>query len=142
MKVIEIYACPRCKKQYTTKEEATECMNSNNTPKFEVGNIVELKYGYGWFDGDKRWVINPDVDMSKHGFGEDCSMGFYYVITVIKIVDHEVRYYVATNAMTGESGHNGGWTADTHYPPKLIDAPKFVVKDSKKLIGKKIKWLL
>ncbi len=88
MKVIEkrIFECPECHRQYNNKPAAVECMNSTDEPTVEVGAIVVVKYGFGWYDGKKDWVINPDVDMSKHGFGSDCSMGFYYVVTSIKDV--------------------------------------------------------
>lgn len=140
--VIEKFICPICMRQYDIKIDAIICMNSNETPEFEVGEVVELKYGYSWFDGDRNWVINPDVDMSRHGFSKNESIGFYYVITAIENVEHKVRYYVATNAMTGKKGHRGGWTTKNHYYPKKIEAPQQVIEESKKLIGIKLDYLL
>lgn len=138
----QVFQCTICKKEYKSKQAAINCMNSTDQQIVKVGDIVELRYGFGWFDGDKRWVINPDVDTSKHGFGADCSMGFFYVITHIDTENHRTRYHVMTNAMTGKKGYKGGWTYNkNHYTPKLIDAPEFVKQDSKNLIGKKAKWL-
>lgn len=143
MEIIVEYVCPICRNRYTNNEDAINCVNSNETPKFKVGDIVEVKYGFGWYDGSKNWVINPDVDMRKHGFDKDSSMGFYYVITAIEMDGHRVRYYVATNAMTEENGHKGGYTyIKNHYTPKLIEAPEIVKLESNSLIGKKIDWLL
>ena len=143
MKVITKYVCPLCETDYETKNEATKCMNSNDTPKFKAGDIVEANYGFGWFDGDKRWVINPDVDQSKHGFDETCSIGFYYVVTLVELISHRATYHLATNAMTGKRGYKEGYTfLKGHLTLKLIKAPNFVIEDSKKLIGKKSTHLL
>lgn len=145
MEIVEkhIFKCPGCGNEYEEKQQAINCMNRSDEPIVNVGDIVELKYGFGWFDGDKRWVINPDVDMSKHGFGSDCSMGFYYVVTHIDQENHRARYHVATKAMTGKQGHRRWFTYNTgHYRPKLIDAPDFVKEDSKSLIGEKANYLL
>ena len=140
--LIQLYECLVCKKRYDNLAEAEKCMSIKDEQLFIVGDIVELKYGFGWFDGDVRWVINPDVDMTKHGFGKDCSMGFYYVITYIELDGHRVRYHAMTKAMSGRQGHVGGYTYNNgHYTPKLIDAPEFVKHDSKSLIGKRIDYL-
>lgn len=138
-----IFRCPSCRIEYKNKEDAIKCINSDEKANFKVGDIIELKYGFDWFDGDRRWVINPDVDMSKHGFGPDCSMGFYYVITYIDREKHRIRYHVYTNAMTGDQGYKSGYTFNTqHYTPKLIKCSDFIKKDSEKLIGLKAKYLL
>jgi len=145
MKIIEkkIFICPICRNKYTKKNEALKCLNKGiDEPIVKVGDICELKYGFGWFDGNVKWVINPNVDMSKHGFGPDCSMGFYYVITAIDNDGHRTRYHVATKAMTGDLGHKACYTfARGHYTPKLINAPDFVRQDSRDLIGNKSKCL-
>lgn len=145
MEIIEkhTFKCPGCGNEYEQKKQAIDCINSGDEPIVKVGDIVELKYGFGWFDGDSRWVINPDVDTSKHGFGRDCSMGFYYVVTHIDQENHRTRYHVATKAMTGEQSYRSGWTYNIgHYTPKVIQAPDFVKNDSKNLIGKKAIFLL
>lgn len=136
------FICPVCRKEYKSYGEAQDCINTTDQATVKVGDIVELKYGFGWFDGDKRWVINPDVDMSKHGFGSDCSMGFYYVVTHIDIKEHRTRYHVFTKAM-GLNGYRSGHTFNTgHWAPKKIDAPEFVKLDSIDLIGLKSKYLV
>lgn len=125
-----------CKTGYDTPEEATDCLESTPIAHVEVGDIVETRYGFGWYDGDRNWVINPDVDTSVHGFDKSCSMGFYYVVTGITTLQHEVIIHLATKAMTGSNGYRGGWTTlRGHYFPKKIDAPESVIEDSKDLIG-------
>jgi len=139
MQVIEKFVCPICHTQYDIKAEAQACLDrSVEKTSLTLGDIVEVKYGYGWFDGDKKWVINPDVDMSKHGFSKDCSMGFYYVITHIEPDKHRLRFHVFTKAMTGTQGHREGYTyLRGHYTPVKIDAPEDVVLDSVDLLGLK-----
>jgi len=143
MEIEEIFRCPVCKREYATKKDAKTCMNQVDEQIVSVGDIVELKYGFGWFDGERQWVINPDVDMSKHGFSKDRSMGFYYVVTHIDNDNHRTRYHVATKAMSGSKGYSRGYTYNTgHYRPEPIDAPEFVIKHAKSLIGEKATYLL
>jgi hypothetical protein len=144
MEVITKFFCPMCNSEHNQKADAQSCLDRGlDKTDLKVGDIVEIKYGYGWFDGDKNWVINPDVDRSKHGFSKKESMGFYYVITAIEPHEHRLRFYVITKAMTGEYGHKGGYTYLTgHYAPKKIKAPENVVLDAVDLIGTKFEWLL
>jgi hypothetical protein len=145
MEIIEkhVFICPLCREEYKTKQEAIDCLNSTDKAICSVGDIVEVRYGFGWFDGDERWVINPKVDMSKHGFGPDCSMGFYYVVSAIDLVGHRTRYHVITNAMSVGRGYRSGYTFNKgHRTPQIISAPDFVVNDSKKLIGLKAENLI
>ncbi len=139
-----LYKCPICGDSYTEKEEAQKCLDKGlDTLIVEVGDIVEAKYGFGWFDGDKKWIINPDVDMSRHGFGRDHLMGFYYVVTAIDTIEHKTRYHLATKAMSGDKGYRIGYTFSIgHHKPKPINAPDYVKKDSKDLIGLEAKYLL
>jgi hypothetical protein len=141
MQVLTKFICPMCKAEYDHKEQAQACLDRGvDKTDLKVGDIVELKYGFGWFDGDKRWVINPDVKL-KHGFGKNESMGFYYVITHMEAHEHRLRIYVATKAMTGANGHKGGYTyLSGHYTPKKIEAPEEVILDAIDLIGTKLNW--
>lgn len=143
MEVITKFFCPLCNARYDQRHEAQACLDYGvDKTDLKVGDIVEIKYGYGWFDRDKNWVINPDVELS-HGFDKNCSMGFYYVITAIEPEGHRLKIYVATNAMTGESGHKGGYTyLSGHHTPKKIDAPEYVKLDAVNLIGEKLNWLV
>ncbi len=139
----EIYECPICNNRYDTKPEAEACLAIGVDERLRVGDIVEVKFGYGWYDGQKDWVINPEIDPNKtHGFGRKVSWGFYYVVTDVEISGHRVRYSVATKAMTGENGHRGGWTGKNHYMPKKVDAPQSVIDESRELIGNKYTNLL
>lgn len=133
-----------CQSEFGDKDEAQACLDRGvEKTDLKVGDIVEVKYGYGWFDGDKQWVINPDVDHSKHGFDKSCSWGFYYVITAIEPDKHRLKFHVMTNAMTGSHGHRHGYTYLTgHCTPKKINAPKFVKFDAINLIGFKSDRLL
>lgn len=152
VKTIMTYQCPICREKYKTKKGAQECLDIGmEKPIASVGDIVELDAGYGWFDGDKRWIINPSVKLrgiKSHGncFEKCCTYAFYYVITKIEndIGRHKLKYHVYTNAMTLASGHSRGFTfTETHITPKIAqNVPKFVIKNSKKLIGKDGKYLL
>lgn len=144
MEIITKYFCPMCYNKYDTIQDAQGCLDRGvEKTDLKVGDIVEVKYGYGWFDGDKNWVINPDVDRSKHGFDKSCSMGFYYVITAIEPHEHRLKFHVVTKAMTGIDGHRHGYTYLTgHYKPKKIDAPEIVKLDAIDLIGFKSDRLL
>lgn len=153
MNEITYFQCSYCKQQYANKQQAIDCEKQPiEKPCVEVGQIVEMCFGYGWFDGDKRWVINLDKKnaprITEHGncFDRCCTMGFYYVVTAIekdKIDPHRLKYHVFTKAMTGKQGHEGGYTYfDRHVTPSpIFSAPEFVKKDSKSLIGKKSEWL-
>jgi hypothetical protein len=158
---LDVFRCPVCKAGYPTRQEAEACVARGlDSPIVKVGDIVTLSYGYGWFDGDIRWVVNPEVRVSpgpepsrpvrscprKKGncFEPCCTMGFYYVITVIDHSGHRTRYHALTKALTGKGRPAGGWTFNTgHVRPVLVKKPKrFLVKDSADLIGQKAGHLL
>lgn len=153
MKIVDKYICEICNKEYDNLIDADICEKQGiEKSLFKVGDIVYVKAGYGWYDGDKRWIINPKEKIKKnpkHGncFGKCCTMAFYYVITTIDqdpSEPHRIRYHLYTNAMSGKEGYQEGYTrVDTHYTPELIkNPPKFVIRDSKKLIGKKTPWMI
>ena len=143
MKEITKYQCEICKKIYDTQIEADACeAHGPPTTKLKVGDIVKTGTAYGWFDGQRNWVIGqktPDPDNNR-------LIGFYYVITAIDVDlqdGHRVRYHLFTKAMTGKQGHDQGYTYDEHYKPiKVRNPPKAVVDSSKALIGKKSEWLM
>jgi hypothetical protein len=144
-KVITEYRCPSCNERYSNIKDAEKCLGSDDKPTFKVGDIVEAKYGFGWHDGDKDWIINPEVDpRAKHGFDKERSWGFYYVITHISMENHRATYHLATKAMTGKNGYRGGRTYSSgHWTPKLIEnPPKKIIDGSKSLIGLKFEHLL
>ena len=150
MKTITKYICEICNTEYVDKIEAEACEHQGlEKALVKIGDIVFVTAGYGWYDGDERWVMNLNVKKNpEHGncFGKCCTMAFYYVVTAIDQYPndlHRIRYHVWTNAMTGENGHKSGWICRGHHIPKLVkNPPEFVVKDSKKLIGKITKFLL
>ena len=144
------FMCAICKKQYDTEAEALKCEAQGFEPRFKIGDIVFAIAGFDWFDGDKRWISNPDVLKNKkhkrgNCGGACCTYQFYYVITHIDSEEgdgHRPRYHLFTNAMTG--GYRSGFTFDIdHYTPVLVkNPPPFVVKDSKNLIGTRTAHLL
>ena len=148
------YLCETCGREYKKPEDAMKCEAVKETPVVKVGDIVTLKNGFGWYDGDDRWVINPEREgkKTKHKdnrncFDSCCTMGFYYVVTAITPDPrdkHRLQYHCFTNAMTGKNGYHEGYTyVGTHYTPKKVTRPpRFVVKDSQKLIGKLSEYLL
>lgn len=138
--MIITYRCEKCNTTYHNIRHARACENQPDpTPTVQVGDIVEAQYGFGWFDGKRSWVINPGVDVSVHGFGPECSYGFFYVVTYIEVFEHRVRYHLYTDAMTGAKGYQHGYTYDRGHrtPKKIGDPPQSVVEESKKFIGLK-----
>jgi hypothetical protein len=124
----------------------------------KVGDIVYLRSGFCWYDGDRKWISNADrIDPKKQGnpgpvrrrercpngdrncFSPCCTFQFYYVITHIDSEDDRTRYHVATLAMTEETGYRSGYTFDQgHFPPrKVAKPPAYVVRTSKALLGQK-----
>jgi len=145
MEIEVIYRCPICKSQSSTKEEIKKCLKTGikDPIGIEVGTIVKAGAGYGWFDGNVQWVVNPDVDRSKHGFGWDRSMGFYYVVTSKSNNGHKTIYHLETLAMTGANGHRGGKTGVDHKTiEKAQNPPHYVTETSKPLIGNTFEHLL
>ena len=161
---VVLFRCPICKAQYANEEAAEKCLAKGvDAPIVKVGDIVNMGYGYGWFDGDIRWVMNPNVRMNpgpkpsppkkpcpkKKGscFDSCCTMGFYYVVTAIDCCTedpHRTRYHVFTKAMTGGMRPKGVYTfGEGSGAPQLIKKPSpFVIKDSKGLIGQKGEYLI
>ncbi len=145
MKKIVRYACSICKTEYETNREAVTCEAKGlDAPVAKVGDIVFVRAGFGWFDGDKRWVSNRNVlekvpKPNPHGncFGECCTFQFYYVVTAIDNDGHRRRYHIMTKAMSGKQGHRGGYTFGSHHVTMRVvkKPPLFVTKDSEDLIG-------
>ena len=164
MKIIVRYACDICGEEYGTMHAAQRCeAHGLPTPTIAVGDIVLLRDGFGWFDGDPIWVSNlaqlgrnddepwnlPGRDKSHDGscFSECCMYQFYYVVTAIDRDDcnrHRLRYHVWTKAMTGTQGYAEGWTYDQdHIKPRLVNRPpKAIVNGSKNLVGRLATHLL
>lgn len=156
VQTVKTYRCAICLEVYPTRAEAEKC-EARGLPKFSwaVGDIVTARYGFGWFDGDTRWVINPKVDpksrIPEHGncFGPCCTWGFYYVVTEMDTDPddrHRSRYHLFTGAMSGKSGYDQGYTYDEgHHLLKLVprpDRPRSVILDSRKFLGRKADRLL
>jgi hypothetical protein len=157
VEVITTFKCPICGTVYDKKEDAEKCLSKGTEkPIFRIGDIVTIGKDYGWFDGDERWVVEPEI--AKDWIAKNrpmpnfkSIMHFYYVVSAIDVDDsdyaktiHRARYHLKTKAMTGEQGHIGGFTfGKGHYTPKKVEnPPECVVKDSKDLIGKKSEYLL
>ena len=147
------YLCEICDTQFATKGAAEACEAAGLEDAIvQVGDIVLLKEGFGWFDGDPKWVSNLEV-LSKpkeskckgNCFNSCCTLSFYYVVTKVeKSPDngHRTRYHCFTKAMVG--GYRDGWTQNrTHYTPRLVEKPPaYVVEDSADLIGQAAEHLL
>src|SRR5690348_18164745 len=112
---IEAYECSICKHEYQTFIEAYNCEQRGFAPSFKIGDIVTRGAGFGWFNGDRRWIANPKVrpfsrkcpNGSGNCFDECCTYKFYYVVTFVDGDErdgHRPRYHVWTGAMTGSEG--------------------------------------
>ena len=125
------YFCPFCKSEFLTRKEAVNCRKRGlDKSLFKVGNIVKLYNCFGWFNGNKSWVMDLSLGNSE--------FSFYYVVTEIDSVGHRVRYHVATKAIQG--GYSHGYTFNTgHRVLEMVkNPPKIVIDDSKDLLG--LKW--
>jgi hypothetical protein len=172
MKTRLVFSCESCGTEYDNAEDARECEDRAATakPSVKVGDIVTAKSGFGWYDGDRKWITNAKVvergpvdwkvrsgrnkvlgkrkcpNGDSNCFGECCTYSFFYVVTHIEHVAkyHTIRYHLATLAMTGKQGYRSGYTYDEgHYTPRLAKkVPKYVRETSKKLIGQKAHNLL
>lgn len=152
------YRCDICKREYPTLAEAEKCEAVKVEPEFSPGDIVFSKGGFGWYDGSKDWVSNPDVATRRgkcpngngNCFEPCCTYLFYYAVTAVGVykwagqIEHRAQYHVRTLAMTVKSGHGGGYTnAETHIGLTLVpDPPEIVKKQVRALIGWESKHLL
>ncbi len=145
------WVCPVCQKEYPTREEAARCVaRGKEKPILKVGDIVLNRAGYGWFDGNRDWIKNPDVQKHpEHGncFGACCTFQFYYVVTAIDDYEgdaHRIRYHLLTAAMSGEQGYRQGWitASEVHKPIRVKDPPEKVLAESKLFIGSKTEHYL
>ncbi len=156
---IKHYECGVCTSTYDSLEEAEGCEAKGVVkPSVAVGDIILAGAGFGWYDGDKKWISNPNVKLRQkpcpngdgNCFSDCCTYAFYYVVTAIDLDDddhlrsqHRRRYHLFTKAMSGK-GYRQGYTFDRyHAKPKKVDKPPaYVVRTSKVLIGKKARFLL
>jgi hypothetical protein len=145
------HVCQVCGVEYATEADAVVCETQpEDKPCVKVGDIVLGGAGYGWFDGDKRWVSNLGVKSKMgHGncFGACCTLQFFYVVTEIDRDEgdpHRIRYHLFTKAMTGAEGHRSGHTYNEgHILPQFVKRPRrAVVRSSKELLGLKSEHLI
>ncbi len=161
------YICEGCGEGYADINRAIACEATESTePTCGVGDIVLAKGGFGWFDGDRRWVSNLSVrgeiagagDGSKvvqiaaaspkcpngngNCFSDCCTYFFYYVVTHIDKHEHRTRYHLMTRAM--QKGYRAGYTYnETHIRPEKVESPSdFLLRSSKGLLGGKARHLL
>ena len=142
MNLVTLYECDICKQRFETAEGAIACESTgtDRTP-CQVGDIV-LRGGFGWYDGDERWIAFRAKDTYR-GIKGLYLLTFYYVVTAIDLDNHRTRIHVVTKAM--KSGYTEGYTyVSGHVPVEPIKGgvPQFVLDDSKDLIGRKARYLL
>ncbi len=168
MPIVTRWACNECRAQYDNENEARACENRPLQPPIvAAGDIVTVKAGFGWFDGDRSWVLNADaVDPKKIGgetplrllypkrkcpngdgncFGDCCTFVFLYVVTHISLDPgtHRVRYHLVTPAMSGRQGYRVGWTCyPGHHLPVRANVPAAIVREGAALIGTVAEHLL
>lgn len=170
MKTVPRYICEVCESEYEEPGEASACEARGFKPSFSVGDVVVGHYGFGWFDGDERWVSNHGVIVLKgtpghacengdsNCFGPCCTYGFFYVVTFVDGDDfhlrwrerfgaraclHRPRYHLATLAMV-DNGYQSGYTFDEghHRMTKVPHPPAHVLETMAPLLGLKAGRLL
>lgn len=150
-----LYQCDVCGRSSADEASirACETRGIEKHSAIEVGDIVTARAGFGWFDGDPRWIANWERHKrglrrtTSHGncFGKCCTYQFLYVVTAIDTQPedgHRVRYHLATKAMTKKTGYHSGYTFDDggHCTPRVL-LPKQKL-DTDELIGHKAEGLL
>ncbi len=155
MKIIKSYACDICKAIYPKAKLAEEC-EAQGLPKklLQIGDIVFRRQGFGWYDGDAKWILNPKVLLKPRPrqcpvthdfncFDSCCLYNFYFVVTHIDENGHRRKYHLATKAMTKKSGWDQGYTYYDGVSPFLVKKPsQYIIKTSKYLLGNKTDRLL
>ena len=162
----ELFQCEKCGELYDHAFEAVDCETQTDDIIVQVGDIVRTG-SFGWFDGDRRWIANPEVVVDWHTdgvctdkqvnhkpcpngdsncFSSCCCMEFYYVVTAIdercENGRHRTQYHLFTKAMSGKHGYRSGYTYNEgHIRPEKIptNPPPLDVDD---LIGQKAECLL
>jgi hypothetical protein len=152
MKTITEYECDICATRFAFQSAAEKCEARGLDKKLaNVGDIVTVTAGYGWYDGDRGWVTNPNIELrpkrpashDQNCFDRCCTYEFFYVVTAIDAENHRRHYHLVTLAMSGRQGHRSGWTSMGHYRPKIVmDPPDYVIETSKSVIGETAENLL
>lgn len=132
------YQCPVCKSLYDTSVEATACFNTTEKAEFQVGDLVTMYPRYGWYDGDKDWVLSTVSE--EHDKGRNRYEFLYVVLRVGSNLryPHETNYWVRTLAC----GQKYGWTGRNHYrlsrltDDRLSQLPDHVIKAAAGLAAK------
>lgn len=160
---VTVYQCSVCLKRYDKREDAQACVDQPvDLPNYRVGDFVVVKYGYSWYSGSPKWIINRDLMRKPHWkarrhacrrndgncFDRCCTLGFYYVITLIDRSPenpHRIRYHLVTMALTGRyRGGAGGYTYNSGHitlsPARKV--PATVIKDSKELLGVETQYIV
>lgn len=151
MRQLTSFQCEICSKIYASQEEGASCeLRGEEKPILFVGDFVVRSAGFGWFDGDRDWVSNPNVPLHQthkyNCFESCCTYAFYYVITEIDKDPedgHRLRYHLATKAMTGKQGHRVGYDYANNGFWKLVLQPSTkLIADKMDLIGMKADYLI
>jgi hypothetical protein len=139
-----IYQCedPGCLRKYNNPEDCQACEAQDpGEPVCEMGDIVTCsRSGFGWYDGFKDWVVNPDVVLKVdrenyqgcprgdgNCFRSCCNYAFYYIITNVDQFGHRWRYHLRTLAM--QRAYSRGHTfIETHCQVQLVKDPEVVSK--------------
>jgi hypothetical protein len=150
-----VLICPVCGRHHAAYPLLKACMQSTEKPAAQVGDIVMIENGYGWFDGDEAWVYGRN----GYKFHQKPTLQFWFVVTAITGYAghrshrpegepdlHRLSYHVQTLAIkNGQSGGMGGWTTMTrHIPFKTATRkpPEAVVEASRGMIGRTFNNLL
>lgn len=163
-----LYQCEKCMTIYSSAELAQACEAQTIEPIAQPGEIVLAKGSFGWFDGDKSWISNPDVKLKINGykcpngddncFGSCCNYAFYYVVGAVtldqpdnvyvrgrvrdELREHRWKYHLFTRAMSSIDGYGSGYTYDHgHYTPRRVE-PQPKLDGAEAFIGQRSKHLL
>jgi hypothetical protein len=135
-----VYFCPKCSRIYGSEGAARTCDGSDRPAEFEVGQIVRIDVGYGWYDGDPKWLILNTGD--HHGRKTHDA---FFVVTAVdydrsdRWHAHDPRYWVKTLGIkNGNPTGMGGYTYPaTHVKLHPVEQDPILVAEGAKYIGEK-----
>lgn len=154
MNFTTIYRC-ECGKEHRGEYAADLCCRPPLRSTLKPGDIVTFGYGRGWFDGDRRWVINarikvkpgPEVSANKkppkhwdslNCFDKCCTMGFYYVVTAVDRDERDLsrpRIHLETLAMSGKQGYRKFYNYECPGLVKVERPKAYLIRTSRDLVG-------
>jgi len=133
-----VHFCPNCWRHYPNKPAAEKCFATNEELVHKPGDMLLVDVGYGWYDGDVKWL----VDRGKANTSSGRTYAAYFIVTAANHVEHRARYHIKTLGIkNGNPTGLCGWTSATHKTGTPIVRPD-LAEEAKQFIGETYDHLL